>query len=137
MRLPASLGAALLVAGCMDTAGGVSRDAAGTATGSGGAFGAPVSQARCQELASAHISATLRNPSSAGYSFGACTARTDPGAFWDGVGPQKGYGIDVSVRATNGWGVYTDPIAYRFLIRDDQVVRRFREDPRSGRMSVF
>lgn len=135
MRVITALLATALLAGCMDTTNGVSRLAPLVSTGDPEApYGAAISQSQCEQMALREISPLLKNPATARYSFGTCGPRSESALGLPGL---KGYSIDVRVEAQNDWGIYTDPLPFRVLLRDGEVVRRWRFDTRRGQMVAF
>ena len=127
MMMPFALGACL---GSVDTASLTTRS---TSDG----FGLPVTQAACEATAQRQIASHLREPRTARYTFGDCAPGTLGAMPLARLPRQKGYVINVSVEAKNGFGFYTDPIPYRVLIRDGQVIRRTVYDRRRARMVTF
>jgi hypothetical protein len=119
-RFILSAALALTLSGCAATPSATERASAD--------YGRPITQGECEKIARENILPKLKDPSSAGLSFGQCQKRARHSIPIFGIPKQYGYFIPVTVNAKNSFGGYTGQRLWTVLIRDGRAIRRTYPD---------
>lgn len=103
----------------------------------GADYGASVYQSDAENVVKAYFNANLKDPESARYTFGTVQRGWGVGNAFQGRKVEGGYLLDMSVNAKNSFGGYTGAKPYRFLLRNDKIIKVWEVSPNGTLLQQF